>query len=150
PASAARTRQGLKANPASAVARWQSWRVGDSEQSDRWDFFVSYTDADRDWAAWIAWTLEAAGFRVALQAWDMPVGLSWPAAMDRMVRRADRTVAVLSEAYVSSSQFGAVEWLAAFRRDPLGVDRRLIPVRVEDFQVDGLLAGVVRVDLFGL
>jgi len=23
----------------------------------RWDFFVSYTQADRAWAEWIAWTL---------------------------------------------------------------------------------------------
>jgi hypothetical protein len=25
------------------------------------DFFISYTKADKSWAEWIAWTLEAAG-----------------------------------------------------------------------------------------
>ena len=34
-----------------------------------WDFFVSYTQADRGWAEWIAWQLEEDGYRVLLQAW---------------------------------------------------------------------------------
>ncbi|WP_261568246.1 toll/interleukin-1 receptor domain-containing protein [Frankia gtarii] len=36
----------------------------------RWDFFVSYTAADRPWAEWVAWQLEGAGLRVLVQAWD--------------------------------------------------------------------------------
>ena len=36
----------------------------------RVDFFISYTSADRAWAEWIAWQLEAAGFTTLLQAWD--------------------------------------------------------------------------------
>ena len=27
------------------------------------DFFVSYTSADRAWAEWIAWQLEAEGYK---------------------------------------------------------------------------------------
>ena len=34
------------------------------------DFFVSYTSADRAWAEWIAWQLEAEGYTVVVQAWD--------------------------------------------------------------------------------
>jgi len=34
------------------------------------DFFVSYTSADRTWAEWIAWQLEAEGCQVVVQAWD--------------------------------------------------------------------------------
>ncbi len=32
------------------------------------DFFVSYTSADRAWAEWIAWQLEAEGYTVIVQA----------------------------------------------------------------------------------
>jgi TIR domain len=31
------------------------------------DFFVSYTGADRTWAEWIAWQLEADGYQVVFQ-----------------------------------------------------------------------------------
>jgi hypothetical protein len=33
------------------------------------DLFISYNQADRDWANWIAWTLEGAGYTVIIQAW---------------------------------------------------------------------------------
>jgi hypothetical protein len=38
------------------------------------DFFVSYTQADRHWAEWIAWVLEEDGYRVLIQAWDFVPG----------------------------------------------------------------------------
>jgi TIR domain len=39
------------------------------EQPDQQrDFFVSYTQADRAWAEWLAWELEAAGYTTVLQA----------------------------------------------------------------------------------
>ena len=31
------------------------------------DFFVSYANADRPWAEWIAWQLEADGYQVVMQ-----------------------------------------------------------------------------------
>ena len=39
-----------------------------------WDFFVSYTQADRNWAEWIAWVLEEDGRKVLVQAWDFVAG----------------------------------------------------------------------------
>ena len=39
---------------------------------------------------------------------------------------------------------------AAFRRDPTGTQRLLIPVRVRECDVDGLLGGIVYIDLVGL
>jgi TIR domain len=48
--------------------------VAESTMPSGWDFFVSYTQADRGWAVWIAWLLEEAGYRVLVQAWDMVPG----------------------------------------------------------------------------
>ena len=117
--------------------------------SGDWDFFVSYTQADRAWAEWIAWQLEEDGYRVLIQAWDMVPGSNWTHRMQEGVRRASRTIAVLSAAYVDSV-FATAEWEAAWRDDPLGEQRRLLVFRVTDCERPGLLAAVVSVDVFGV
>lgn len=113
------------------------------------DFFVSYTGADKAWAEWIAWELEAAGHEVLVQAWDMVPGTNWVGLMHRGVQGSERTIAVLSAAYLDSV-YGTVEWQAAWRDDPTGADRKLLVLRVEDCERSGLLASVVSADLFGL
>ncbi|MCA1600645.1 MAG: tetratricopeptide repeat protein [Acidobacteria bacterium] len=113
----------------------------------KWDFFVSYAEADRGWAEWIAWQLENVGFRVLLQAWDFVPGSNWISTMHAGVQHAIRTVVVLSPAYLSSV-FGAAEWQAAWKEDPDGGAKKLLPVRVARCERPGLLAGVVGVDVF--
>jgi len=111
---------------------------------------VSYTQADRAWAEWIAWLLEEDGHRVMVQAWDMVAGSNWISWMDQGVARAARTVAVLSPDYVSSV-YGTAEWQAAWAQDPQGYQRKLITVRVRgDDRPAGLLTGVVGIDLVSL
>jgi WD40 repeat protein len=113
------------------------------------DFFVSYTQADRRWAEWIAWVLEEDGYRVLIQAWDFVPGSNWIHGMQAGVRDATRTIAVLSDAYMGSV-YGSAEWQAAWRRDPDGTNRKLLVVRVAPCERPGLLAGIVGVDLFGV
>jgi hypothetical protein len=120
-----------------------------STHGESWDFFVSYTQVDQRWAEWIAWTLEEAGYRVLLQAWDMPGGANWVVGMQNGVEHAARTVAVLSAAY-GRSVYGAAEWQAAWRADPAGADRRLLVFRIEDCARPGMLGQVVSRDLFGV
>lgn len=115
----------------------------------RWDFFVSYTQADQAWAEWIAWTLEEEGYRVLVQAWDFPGGSNWIQGMHVGTREAARTIAVLSPDYLESV-FGGAEWQAAWAQDPRGTDHKLLTVRVRECDRPGLLAGVVSVDLFGI
>jgi hypothetical protein len=115
-----------------------------------WDFFISYTPTDRQWAEWIAWALEEdGGYRVMIQAWDFVPGTNWMLGMEAGVRDATRTIAVLSEAYLTS-QYDSSEWQAAYASDPTGTHRKLLVVRVANCDRPGLLAGVVGVDLFGL
>ena len=116
----------------------------------RADFFVSYTQADRAWAEWIGWQLEQAGYTAIVQAWDFLPGTDWVHQMHTAVQRAGRTLAVLSPAYLDSSDFGEAEWRAAFAADPSGEGRRLIPVRVAECRPEGLLGTRVYVDLAGL
>jgi hypothetical protein len=93
------------------------------------DFFVSYTSADTAWAEWIAQTLEDAGYQTIVQAWDFRPGQDFLHQMQQATLRADRTIAVLSPAYLGSA-FGEAEWRAAFARDPTGEGFLLVRLRV--------------------
>jgi hypothetical protein len=112
-----------------------------------WDFFVSYQQADRTWAEWIAWQLEEAGHSVLFQGWDFVPGSNWVKLMQDGVSHSARVIVVLSPAY-SGSVFGAAEWQAIWVHDPGGAERRVIPVRVAECERPGLLAGIVGIDLF--
>ncbi|MER6383328.1 TIR domain-containing protein [Streptomyces sp. NPDC001127] len=110
------------------------------------DFFISYSPADERWASWIAWTLEEAGYRTVLQAWDFVPGTNFVDFMDRGVSESAAVIAVLSRNY-ERSRYGRMEWQAALRADPDAPERRLLTVRVEDIPVEGLLATITYVDL---
>jgi hypothetical protein len=120
---------------------------GDTREG--WDFFVSYTQADQAWAVWVAWVLEEAGYRVLIQAWDFVPGSNWIKGMQDGAERATRTLAVLSDEYLTSV-YGGAEWQAAWADDPAGLEHKLLPVRVRECKRPGLLKGVTGVDLFGL
>src|SRR5215813_3182981 len=128
-------------------AMWQAGAMG--EGAGGWDFFISYTQADRAWAEWVAWILEEDGHRVLVQAWDFVPGSNWIQSMQDGTRDAARTIAILSGDYLMSV-YGSAEWQAAWASDPSGAARKLLTVRVADCDRPGLLAGVVGFDLFGL
>jgi hypothetical protein len=110
------------------------------------DFFISYNRKDKQWAEWIAWQLEEAGFSTVIQAWDF-VG-NWVIKMDQAMRGTTRTIAVLSPDYVKAV-YTQPEWANAFRLDPTGEKDLLIPVRVVAFDPEGTFAQLVYVDLVG-
>jgi TIR domain len=113
------------------------------------DFFISYTKADLPWAEWIAWQLELAGHKILIQAWDFRPGRNFVLEMDRACHEAEQTVAVLSPSYLQAA-YTHSEWAGAFARDPQGERSLLLPVRVLDCHLKGLLAQVVHIDLVGL
>src|SRR5262245_38848606 len=101
------------------------------------DFFISYNKADREWAAWIAWHLEEAGYTTIIQAWDFRPGSNFVLEMQRAATEADRVVAVLSPNYLNS-RFTQPEWAAAFAQDPTGVKCSGLPVSAEESKLQGL------------
>jgi hypothetical protein len=112
------------------------------------DFFVSYTSADRAWAEWVAWQLEQAGHQVIIQAWDFEPGDNFVARMRDALEQADRTLALVSAAYLASP-YCTDEWTGAFLHDPDGRNR-LLQVRIEDCELPRLLRAQVYIDLVGL
>ncbi|MGW7414268.1 WD40 domain-containing protein [Streptomyces sp. NPDC054863] len=117
--------------------------------SSELDFFISYSPADEQWASWIAWTLEEAGYRTVVQAWDFVAGTNFIDFMDRGVSESAAVIAVLSRHYARST-YGRMEWQAALRASPQAPERRLLTVRVEDIPIEGLLATLTYVDLVGV
>jgi len=115
----------------------------------RKDFFISYSKADKHWAEWIAWQLEAAGYSTHNQAWDFRPGGNFVHEMQTGLAQCARIIATLSSAYTQSG-FTQAEWSTAFAQDPLGNKGLLLPVRVENCEVEGLLGQVIYVDLVGL
>jgi hypothetical protein len=113
------------------------------------DFFISYNKADRQWAEWIAWTLEEAGYSVVIQAWDFRPRGNFVLEMQKAATEALKTIAVLSEDYLKAA-FTQPEWAAAFAQDPQGLGRTLIPVRVQRCSPPGLLATIIWIDLVDL
>jgi tetratricopeptide (TPR) repeat protein len=112
------------------------------------DFFVSYTSADRVWAEWIAWQLEQASYQVIVQAWDFEPGDNFVARMRDALQQADRTLALVSAAYLASP-YCIDEWTGAFLHDPDGRNR-LLQMRIEDCELPRLLRAQIYVDLVGL
>jgi hypothetical protein len=112
------------------------------------DFFISYNRADKEWAEWVAWQLEATGYVTVIQAWDFRPGSNFITEMHQATMEAERTIAILSNNYLKS-QFAQSEWMAAVKPDPIGISGTLIPVRVEDCEPPGLLSGIIYIDLVG-
>ncbi len=106
-------------------------------------FFISYNQADREWAEWIAWQLEAEGYTTVLQAWDFLPGSNFVLDMDKAAGQAHRTIAVLSPDYLTSN-FTPAEWAAAFAQDPTSQQGKLLPIRVRACTLSGLLAQLPR------
>lgn len=113
------------------------------------DFFISYNKADRAWALWIAWELEAAGYTTVVQAWDFRPGSNFVLEMHKASSETDRTMPVLSPDYLAA-EYTQQEWAAALALDPRGEGRRLVPVRVRECTPGGLLRPVVYIELVGL
>ena len=117
--------------------------------ADRLDFFISYSKPDERWAEWIGFALEEAGYRVKMMGWDFRPGSNFVLEMQRAATETERTLAVLSPAYLTSA-YCAPEWAAAFAQDPASMQRKLLPVRVAECTPEGLLAPIVYIDLHGL
>src|SRR5512144_893984 len=124
----------------------------DSDESpadrQRVDFFVSHAGRDQAWAEWLAWQLIEAGYTVELDAWDWEPGQDFAARMEQALQRAERLLAVWSEAYFRST-FGGAELRAAFTQQARD-EARIVPVLVEPATVPDLYASLIYVDLAGL
>jgi hypothetical protein len=134
------------AGPIAAPEKTQGAGSNADSPAGEWDFFISYNRHDRDWGEWIAWQLEKAGYTTIIQAWDFLPGGNFAADMQRATEKSKRTIAVLSETYLTS-KFAMSEWNAAFAQDPTGEQGLLLPIKVRPCNPKGLLSQIQYIDL---
>jgi hypothetical protein len=113
------------------------------------DFFISYTAADREWAEWIAEKLESSGYSTVYQHRDFLSGSAFIENMRQAARKARRVIALLSQEYLRS-RFCRLELNSVLADDPLGLARKLVPIRVRECQPTELLRDRVYIDLVDL
>ncbi len=109
------------------------------------NFFVSYSSLDKEWAEWIAYQLEEHGYTTVIQAWDWGAGNNFIWEMQNAARICERTIIVLSPAFLGAL-YTQPEWTQAFRRDPTGEKRLLIPIRVSECELEGFFGPLVYID----
>ena len=100
------------------------------------NFFISYTKPDKQWALWIAGTLEMAGYNTIVQPWDFKSGENFVNNIDKALKLSEKFIAVISQAYFNSLYCQA-EWAAAFTKDPAMEKGLFIPVRIENVKIEG-------------
>ena len=113
------------------------------------NFFVSYNKADKEWAQWLDWLLRSRGYSTFTQFGDILWGSNFVARMDEGLKEAERLIMVLSPDFLSSG-FTESEWTVAFAKDPDGKKGLLLPIRVRECELTGLLAPRVYLDLWEL
>lgn len=113
------------------------------------DYFVTYHAADQHWAEWIGQQLQEAGFSLELQSYDYWARSSMILEMFAVSAIADSTIAVLSPDFLAEN-LERPEWSAAYAQDPTATQGILIPVRVRECDVAGVLPDVGYIDLVGL
>ena len=108
------------------------------------DLFISYKSEDLEWAQWLVHLFERLGHTTVYQHRDFPIGENFRIAIDEALVASSAVILVLTENY-SSSDYTKQEWTSA-----QGSNKKLIPIRVEEFEPQGLLGGVTYVDIVGL
>ena len=113
------------------------------------DFFISYSKADRHWAEWIAWQLEAEGHPAVLQYWDFRPGAKLVLEMQKAIKEAKRTIITLSPDYLKILDANPKLALALSRKlqEEQG---SILPVQVRECKLTGPLASIAYIDLVGL
>lgn len=113
------------------------------------DFFISYNKTDKEWAKWIAGTLEEYGYETVIQEWDFEPGNNFILKMQEAILNSKKTILVLSHSYLNS-KYCKAEWSAVFNCNPTGEEGKLIPIRIDDVDPNGLLSNIVYIDFNGL
>ena len=112
------------------------------------DFFISFSSYDKIWGI-DTWTLDQEGYSIIYQPWNFKPGTNFIIAMDNAVS-SKKTIAILSNNYLQS-KYAKSEWAAVFAQDPIGINRKLVPIRIEECSLTGtLLAQIVYIDLLGV
>ncbi len=112
------------------------------------DFFVSYAREDEKWADWVAFQVERLGYTITLDLWDFTPGVNYIQQISSALESCAKVLLILSRHTLESDY--VVRELSARTAKDLG-ERQLgvVPIRVDDCELEGLLRPIVYADLHG-
>jgi tetratricopeptide (TPR) repeat protein len=114
------------------------------------DYFISRRGSSAAIAQEVADILTEGGSSVRVQDYDFASGANFIAEMHEAIKKCRHFIALLSVDY-EKSEYTRQEWTAFMAaRHRGGIERRFIPLRIEEFQPDGLLAAYQYTDLVGV
>ncbi|MFF8355092.1 FxSxx-COOH system tetratricopeptide repeat protein [Streptomyces chartreusis] len=100
--------------------------------------FVSHAGHDGQWAEWVAWHLQEAGYEIELDLWHWRTGEDFVKKMNEALERASAVVALFSPQYFAPGRYTEEEWTSAVA----GRDR-FVPLVVEPLEA-GQLPAILR------
>lgn len=121
--------------------------AGDQSVAFEVDYYISYTAPDEAWAAWVAWLLDASGYRVTVQVWNVAPGAHPVDAIREGASRAGSVIAVISNTYLDAI-YGELESQVALTVDQIRY--KILPIYVEDSLRPTIMDRKVGIDLFDL
>ncbi|MCL5037510.1 MAG: toll/interleukin-1 receptor domain-containing protein [Chloroflexi bacterium] len=113
------------------------------------DFLINYNKADHYWALWIGRHLEDGGYHIKLKEWDTRPGTNFMQEIERLGREYAHIVALISPDYLLALNARS-EWPSAFAKDAEGAKSKIIPVRIRNCELKGVLGGLTLIDLINM
>lgn len=121
--------------------------AGDQSVAFEVDYYISYTAPDEAWAEWVAWLLDASGYRVTVQVWNVAPGAHSVDAIREGAIRARSVIVVISSTYLDAIH-GESESQPALTIDQ--IRHKILPIYVEGFLRPTIVDREVGIDLFDL
>lgn len=109
------------------------------------DVFISYSSKDKQIVNEIAIRLKADGISVWLDKWEIKVGDSIPVKIERALEDS-RALLLFMSANSFSSDWVTLERQTALFRDPINIQRRFIPLRLDNSEIPDVLKQYAYVD----
>src|SRR5262249_40102542 len=121
-----------------------------SGPGERYDFFLSRRGSVAAIAQEVAAVLKGSGYEVVVQDYDFQIGESWVLAIHDCIKSA-RDLIILFTADYEKSQYTREEFASFWKKQADEPDKhRIIVLRCEDVQPEGLLSHNVFQDLVGV
>ncbi|MEB3242123.1 MAG: TIR domain-containing protein, partial [Cyanobacteriota bacterium] len=119
--------------------------AGPQRTSFRYDVFLSHSSADKPVVRQLAVRLREAGLRVWFDEWIIKPGDLIPAKIEEGLEHAAVLLFCMS-ANAFGSEWVGLEHHAAIFRDPQNLERRFVPLRLDDAPIKAMLRGYDSID----
>jgi hypothetical protein len=111
----------------------------------KYDVFLSYSSKDKEIVHALAERLKKDGLRVWLDDWAIHPGDSIPLKIQQGIEQSRTLLMCMSPAYFASD-WGKLEHHTLLFRDPTNVQRRFIPILIEECASPDIIAQFAYID----